>query len=79
MALCVLIRVVESVGVIKSKDSLIEIIATKDFLTKLKQMYVPKPHLAKYIECLLNRIGQCPAYYKFLSSELKFEASFIRF
>jgi len=76
-ALCVLIRIVELVGPIKTNDDLIDIILTKDFLNMLKEMYAKKPYLCKYIECLLNRISQCPVYYKFITSDCKFEVFFL--
>ena len=76
LTLCVLTRIVDKVGVIKGKDTIIDIILTKDFLAKMKLMYSGKPYLTKYLELLLGQICQCPAYYKMLSSELKFEVTF---
>ncbi len=71
-----LTEIVDKVGVIKGRDTIIDIILTKDFLAKMKLLYLSKPYLGKYLELLLNYICQNPAYYKMLCFELKFEARY---
>ncbi len=75
LTLCVLTKIVDKLGAIKGKDTIIDIMLTKDFLAKTKLFYGSKPYLARFIEMLLNRICRCPAYYKMLSDELKFEVA----
>ena len=70
MALIALIKAIERKDLVKEKESLMSIITTKDFLSKLSTMYKTKTYLSKYIGCLLVNTCKSPVYNKILMAEL---------
>ncbi len=72
-ALCALHKILDRIGTIKGRDSIVDIIMTKDMLDKLKELHSSRKHLTNYVEVLLHRISQAQYYQKILVEELKFE------
>lgn len=70
MTLIVLTKIVERKELGEEKESLLNIITTKDFLSKLSAMYVSNAYLSKYIVWLLVNICKSPVYYKLTISNL---------
>jgi hypothetical protein len=78
VAFCILSKIVEKTGLTKGKDDVLDIIISKEHLSKFKSMYGAKPYLQKYLEYFVFQVGQNPVYYKMLQ-ELKFEVTHIHY
>ena len=77
LSICTMIKILDMVPLTKSKDPLLDnIIADKGFLAKICLMRKFKPHARIYTGIFISRLGQYPAYYKSLVTEIKDKVSF---
>jgi len=67
------LKIMEWVGTIKEKDSIIDFIINKEMLDRLKLLYDKRKHLMTLIETLIHKAIQAPCYLKLLTEDLKFE------
>ena len=71
-SLCAIIKILDRIPFTKAKDPLLDVIINDtSFLTKICLRRKFKPHTIKYVDILIAKIGQYPAYHKVLVNEIK--------